>query len=69
MSKPGEQKTAQDRILKYAQEIVWTFVPQAEAEQRSGFSPEGGFIGERAAKESLYFDDLLFKKVKGSALN
>jgi len=41
MPKPGEHKTIQSRILKYAQEIGWTFVPRAEAEQRghSGSNP------------------------------
>ena len=37
MVRPGEHKTVQSRILKYAQEIGWTFVPQAQAEQRRGF--------------------------------
>jgi len=37
MSKPGEHKTVQSRILEYAQEIGWTFVPRAEAEKRRGF--------------------------------
>jgi type I restriction enzyme R subunit len=64
MPKPGEHKTVQGRILKYAQEIGWTFVPRVEAEQRRGFSPEGGTIGERAAKASLYFDDLLYEKAR-----
>jgi hypothetical protein len=32
MPAPGEQKTVQARILKYAQEIGWTYVPRAEAE-------------------------------------
>jgi len=31
MPSPGEQKTVQARILKYAQEIGWTFLPRAEA--------------------------------------
>ena len=32
MSKPGEHKSVQSRILAYAQEIGWTYVPRAEAE-------------------------------------
>jgi len=28
MPAPGEHKTVQARILKYAQEIGWTFMPQ-----------------------------------------
>jgi type I restriction enzyme R subunit len=64
MPKPGEHKTVQDRILKYAQEIGWTFVPRPEAEQRRGFNPGGGTPSEQAAKASIYFDDLLFTKVR-----
>ncbi len=30
--KPGEHKTVQARILAYAPEICWTFVPREEAE-------------------------------------
>ena len=33
---PGEHKTVQTRILTYAQEIGWTYVPRA-AEVRRGF--------------------------------
>jgi len=29
---PSEHKTVQARILAYAEEIGWTFVPRAEAE-------------------------------------
>jgi len=36
MPSPGEHKTVQARILKYAQEIGWKFVPRAEAERRRG---------------------------------
>lgn len=32
MSAPGEHKTVQARILAYAQEIGWTYVPRTEAE-------------------------------------
>lgn len=38
MSKPGEHKTVQVRILAYAQEIGWGFVPCAKA--------EGTLVGE-----------------------
>lgn len=57
MPKPGEHKTVQARIIKYAEEIGWTFVPRAEADKRRGLN---------AAKkpESLYFNDLLYRKVK-----
>ena len=33
MPPPGEYKTVQARILAYAQEIGWSFVPRDEAEQ------------------------------------
>ena len=64
MPKPGEHKTVQSRILQYAQEIGWNLVPRAEAEARRGFDSGGGTPAERAARASLYFEDLLFKKVK-----
>ena len=60
MPTPGEHMTVQSRILQYAQDIGWTFVPRAEAEARRGFNPEGVTLAERAAKASLYFDDLLY---------
>jgi len=61
--KPGEHKTVQARILAYAQEIGWTFVPRAEAERRRGFDPDGVTPQERAHSASLYFGDLLHEKV------
>ncbi len=64
MPKPGEHKTVQGRILKYAQEIGWSLVPRTEAESRRGFNLEGGTSAERAAKASLCFDELLFEKVR-----
>ena len=59
MTKPGEHKTVQARILAYAQEIGWTFVPRTEAEKRRGFDPDGAAPEERARPVSLYFGDLL----------
>lgn len=64
MPKPGEHKTVQARILHYAQDIDWRLVPRDEAEERRGFNPEGKTPAERAAKASLYFDDLLYEKVR-----
>lgn len=61
--KPGEHKTVQARILGYAQEIGWTFVPRAEAERRRGFDPDRATPQERARPASLYFGDLLHEKV------
>jgi type I restriction enzyme R subunit len=42
MVKPGEHKTVQLRILAYAQEIGWTYVPRDEAERRRGFTAHPG---------------------------
>ena len=41
MPGPNEYKTVQARILAYAQEIGWSFVPPEEAERRCGFDPYG----------------------------
>ncbi|HVA50502.1 MAG TPA: hypothetical protein VNH11_29410 [Pirellulales bacterium] len=34
MPAPSEHKTVRARILAYAQEIGWTYVPRGEAEKR-----------------------------------
>lgn len=41
MPEPGEYKTVQSRILAYAQEVGWTYVPREKVEQRRGFAPSG----------------------------
>ena len=41
MKRPTEHKTVQARILGYAQEIDWTYVPCAEAEWQCGFGARG----------------------------
>ncbi len=64
MSKPTENKSVQARILKYAQEIGWTFVPQSEAEQRRGFDPSGASSRDKARNASRFFTDTLLKKIK-----
>ena len=61
--KPGEHKTVQARILKYAEEIGWRVVPREEAEIRRGFDPEAA-PKDRAKGASLFFDDLLDAKVR-----
>jgi len=61
--KPGEHKTVQARILRYAEAIGWTFVPREEAEQRRGFDPDVP-PADRARGRSLFFDDLLDAKVR-----
>ena len=66
--KPGEHKTVQARILKYAQEIGWTFVSRPKAEERrAGFPTRQSRqdAGRNArAPLSLFFDDLLDAKVR-----
>ncbi len=37
MPKPGEHKTVQARILEYAGDVGWKFVPREEAERRRNF--------------------------------
>ena len=64
MPSPGEHKTVQARILKYAQEIGWHFVPRVEAERRRGFDPDGVTPQEQAGKASLFFGDLLHAQVR-----
>ncbi len=71
MTKPGEHRTVQARILAYAQEIGWRYVSRAEAERRRGFTPHPGPFpqGERenadeARRASLYFGDLLHAQVR-----
>src|SRR4029450_9076882 len=63
MPGPTEHKTVQARILAYAQEIGWTYVPREEAERRRGFDPDGATPEDRARRASLYFDDLLHSQV------
>ncbi len=61
--KPSEHKTVQARILAYAQEIGWLFVSREEAEQRRGFDPAVPPT-DRARNRSLFFDDLLYARVR-----
>jgi len=64
MPSPGEHKTVQARVLAYAQEIGWTYVPRTEAETRRGFDPDGATPEDRARTASLYFGDLLHAQVR-----
>jgi len=72
MNRPTEHKTIQARILKYAQEIGWTYVPRDEAERRRGFEPDGATPEERTRKASLFFGDLIDQlmtaQIRGHAL-
>lgn len=63
MPTPSEHKTVQSRILKYAQEIGWSFVPKEEAERRRGFRALG-MDKERSFGASLFFEDILYEKVR-----
>jgi len=63
MSIPGEHKTVQSRILHYAVEIGWTFVPRDEAERRRGFDTKSP-VAERARTASLLFPDVLADRVR-----
>jgi type I restriction enzyme R subunit len=58
-ARPGEYKTVHARILAYAQEIDWTYVPRGEAEKRRGFDHSKATPAEQAAEASPYFNDLL----------
>jgi type I restriction enzyme, R subunit len=64
MPAPGEYKTVQSRILAYAQEIGWTYVPREEAERSRGFDPDGATPEDRARPSSLYFGDLLHAQLR-----
>jgi type I restriction enzyme R subunit len=64
MARPTEHKTVQARILAYAQEIGWTYVPRGEAEKRRGFDHSKDAAAEQAEEASPYFDDLLDSQVR-----
>jgi type I restriction enzyme R subunit len=64
MPKPGEYKTVQARIFQYAQEVGWHYIGRAEAEQRRGFDPSATLPSEQARYASLFFDDLVYRKVR-----
>jgi type I restriction enzyme R subunit len=62
MSKPGEHKTVQARILAYAQEIGWSFGSREEADQRRGCEPQILQKGE----DEKYPNENLRKSVKSA---
>lgn len=64
MPGPTEQLSVQDRIILYASQIGWTPVSQKEAEQIRGFDHSKTGWEEQAANASLFFDELLYNKVK-----
>src|SRR5688500_8741338 len=63
-SGPAEHKTVQARILAYAQEIDWTYVPRGEAEKRRRFDSSKDTLAEQARNASPYFDDLIDAQVR-----
>jgi type I restriction enzyme R subunit len=63
MPQPSEHKSVQARILKYAQEIGWTFIPRTESEERRYFDKKGATSRDRARNASLFYTGLLFEKV------
>jgi len=64
MITPTEHKSVQQRILDYAVEIGWSFVSQSESEKRRKFSTESISPKEKAKDASLYYQDVLFSKIK-----
>ncbi|MBF0399097.1 MAG: type I restriction endonuclease subunit R, partial [Desulfobacterales bacterium] len=64
MPTPTEHKTVQARILKYTQEIGWTFIDRKEAEKRRRFNNDLSNVQERCRTALLYFEELLYAKVK-----
>src|SRR5216683_884761 len=64
MPGPGEHKTVQGRILRYAQEIGWTYVHRDESERRRGFDSNAATAEERARNKSPFFGDLLHAQVR-----
>lgn len=55
MATVGEHRTVQARILAYAQEFGWRYVPRAEAAARRAFDPDAATLEEWARKASLFF--------------
>jgi type I restriction enzyme R subunit len=67
MAIPTEHKTVQARILDYAQDVGWTFVPRNEAEVRRGFDRSHVKPSEQAKAASPFFVETLYERTK--ALN
>jgi type I restriction enzyme R subunit len=64
MPRPGEHKTVQARILEYAQQLGWKFVPRTEAEARRGFDADGTTPADKARPATIYFGDLLYAQLR-----
>jgi type I restriction enzyme, R subunit len=63
MPKPGEHKTVQARIIKYAEDIGWTIILRPEAEAMRKFNATAELAEFKARSGSLFFNDLLYQKV------
>ena len=63
MPKPGEHKTVQARILEYARQIGWTYVPRAEAVR---VQPHASNLSAAAQGGSLDFDELRHEEGKSN---
>lgn len=61
---PTEHNAVQYPITRYASQIGWTFIPQSQAEEWRKFDRNAVTPKEQARKASLFFDDILFDKVK-----
>lgn len=64
MPGPTEHSAVQYPITRYASQIGWTFIPQSEAEELRHFDRQAVSPKEQARKASLFFDDILFGKIK-----
>ena len=53
INRPTEHKTVQARILAYAQEIGWTYVPREDAERQRRFLPHANPLPEDGAREVM----------------
>lgn len=63
MPSPGEHKTVQARILRYASDIGWDVVTQADSERLRGFDPSIPSPADRAYRASLFLREVFAKKM------
>ena len=64
MPNPTEHISVQYPITVYATQIGWTIVSQSESETLRRFDRQAATPKEQAQRASLFFDDILFAKVK-----
>jgi hypothetical protein len=53
MANPTEYKTVQSRIMAYAEEIGWSYIPRDEAERRRRFLPLRNSLPKDAARKMM----------------